>query len=627
MKKKIGVFIGEIAQEYQEIVAKGIAKKAEELGYDVIYICAYGNYTDDILYIEGEKACITLPDVSFFDGIIITEDVFDIDGMADELYEIIKAEAKCPVVYLRTTRPGCYGVVPENQLSMENMVRHFTDDHGFTDICYMSGKQCLQDSTERLNGYLSVMESKGIPVNDHMIFHGDYWRYKAVEALDWFMEGRDTYPQAIVCANDYMALSICEELQKRGIRVPEDVCISGFDYVDESKTNIPSLTSLEIDFEGIATKAVEIIDNILSGGFEEPVHRVPAKMRINKSCGCGKQHVFSNIIDLIKAEHRNTDDTKNIFLSVSEYQEAFEFNEYMSIARKYRRFMRADEVYFCMADKEEEGFDEVENDTKFTRLMHLKKSFVGESTVDYDIKFPRKKILPDELWRDDRCDKYCVFAVHFKNKLYGYIVAKMPEDGQWFDIYTQGYLMTLANAIENSEIHKKMEALEEIQALYQNDALTGILNRRGFDKKMQDRYALVASENKHLGLASIDMDNLKEINDTYGHSEGDKALILLANALKSVMKGGDFCARIGGDEFSAIIDITKPDRCTEFKKELQEAIEHININSMDLPYKIGASVGICQSNEHEASSLLSCVRIADSRMYSEKRERKAGRSL
>ena len=55
MNKKIGVFIGEIAQEYQEIVAKGIAKKAEELGYDVIYICTYGNYTDDILYIEGEK--------------------------------------------------------------------------------------------------------------------------------------------------------------------------------------------------------------------------------------------------------------------------------------------------------------------------------------------------------------------------------------------------------------------------------------------------------------------------------------------------------------------------------------------------------------------------------------------
>lgn len=205
------------------------------------------------------------------------------------------------------------------------------------------------------------------------------------------------------------------------------------------------------------------------------------------------------------------------------------------------------------------------------------------------------------------------------------MVARIPEEGQWFDIYTQGYLMTLANAIENSEIHRKMEALEDIKALYQNDELTGILNRRGFDKLMQERYALVASEGKHLGLASIDMDNLKTINDTYGHSEGDKALVLLANALKSVMKDEDFCARIGGDEFSAVIEVSSPDRCIKFKQEFQAAIDKANEEATDLPYKIGASVGICETSELEASSLLSCVRIADARMYSEKRERKAAR--
>ena len=67
----------------------------------------------------------------------------------------------------------------------------------------------------------------------------------------------------------------------------------------------------------------------------EQIHRVPAKLRINKSCGCGKQHVFSNLIDLIKSEHKNIDDTKNIFLSVSEYQEAFKYDEYMSSASSF----------------------------------------------------------------------------------------------------------------------------------------------------------------------------------------------------------------------------------------------------------------------------------------------------
>ena len=88
------------------------------------------------------------------------------------------------------------------------------------------------------------------------------------------------------------------------------------------------------------------------------------------------------------------------------------------------------------------------------------------------------------------------------------------------------------------------------------------------------------------------------------------------------MREGDFCARIGGDEFAAIIDVTKPERCAEFKQEFQAAINYFNANVNDMPYQIGASVGICESGEVDATSLLSCVRIADSRMYSEKRERK-----
>ena len=78
MRKRIGVFIGEIAQDYQRIVAQGVAKRANSLGYDTVFICSYGSYNEDILYAEGEKSCIHLPDCSTFNGIIVTEDVFDI---------------------------------------------------------------------------------------------------------------------------------------------------------------------------------------------------------------------------------------------------------------------------------------------------------------------------------------------------------------------------------------------------------------------------------------------------------------------------------------------------------------------------------------------------------------------
>lgn len=620
MRKRICVFIGEIAQDYQRIVAQNAIKRANSLGYDVVFICSYGSYNEDFLYAEGEKSCITLPDCSMFDGIIVTEDVFDIDGMPDELYEIIKKTAKCPVVYLRSTRDGCYSIQAENKASIESVVRHFTDVHGFTDICYMSGKKEAEDAQERLEGYLSVMAEKGIEVNEHMIFHGDYWRYKGDQAVDWFMEGREKYPQAIVCANDYMALSICKALRDRGVKVPEDVCVSGFDFLEESKAYIPSLTSLEVDFESMVNRAVEIIDNINNGNTEQTVTRIPAKLRLQKSCGCGEQYIYDNIIDIISRGQSIIDDTKNTFISVTEYQYSFGFDEYMNVASKYRNFLRSDKVFLCFADHDEAGFGEVENDAAFTEHVILKRIFEGENSVEnLEIKFPRRKLIPDEYWSETEPNNYCIFTIHFKNIVYGYLAAKMPEN-EWFDIHTQGYLMTLANAIENGEIHKKMEHLETIRAIYQNDALTGLLNRRGFDKALQDMYSKSLSDGTTLGIASIDMDNLKTINDTYGHGEGDNALTTLARCIKSSMHEGDVCGRIGGDEFAAIINVSYPGRCRDFKRDLTDALR--NEHTPGARFMVEASVGICETTENEATSLIQCIQLADKRMYEEKRAKK-----
>lgn len=623
MRKRIGVFIGEIAQDYQKIVTKCVSKRANELGYDTVFICSYGSYNEDIIYALGEKSCMYLPDISGFDGLIIAEDVFDIAGMADELYGLVKEKANCPVVYLRTTREGYYSVLPENRKSMEKMVRHFTDDHGFRDICYMSGKKGYKDANERLEGFLTVMKEHGIEVTDNMIFHGNYWRNKSAEALDWFMQGRDTYPQAIVCANDYMALSICEELKKRGVKIPEDVCVSGFDFLDEAKLNNPSLTSLEVDFEAMVINAVNIIHDTNNNVKRQSVNANEAILRLNRSCGCGSQHEIKELLKVVDYSQRQYDDTKNSFVSVTEYQDSVDFDEYMVVADRYRRFLRADKAYFCFCDESESGYGEVENDSTFTEQVILRRIFENPGiTEKTSVKFSRKKILPDELWEEKDYNNFCVFVLHFKNKVYGYVVTTIPEE-KWFDIYTQGYLMSLANAIHNCDIQSQMEKLEVIKDIYQKDALTGILNRRGFDKLFQESFAKAKIERKNIALASIDMDNLKVINDNFGHSEGDKALIILANALSSVLKTEEFCARVGGDEFAAVLNAECPERVSDFKNDFANALKRES--EVTGRYLVGASVGICESTEKPALSLVACVQTADRRMYEDKRSRKAGR--
>ena len=623
MKKKIAVYIGEIGGAFQHTVMNVISAKAKKLGYDVMVICSFGTYSFDMLYAEGEKACIRLADPSIFDGIIVTEDLFDNPGMGDELYEKLKKEAKCPVVYLRTQREGFHSILLENYTSMTKMVRHFTEDHGFNDICYMSGKIDSLDSSERLRAFMDVMAEKNIPVTENMIFHGDFWRDKGEKAVNWFMKDRDSYPQAIIAANDYMAISICDELRKRGVRVPEDVCVSGFDYADEAKNYEPRITSLEVDFAGMADKAMSIIDNINNGMCEEQVQYMPAKLVLNRSCGCGKHYDWEDISSILSRDYYKVASMKNNMLMGVEYQDCIDIDECLVTADRFRDAIKSDRALFCLSDMNEQGFDDVENDSSFTEQMILTK-VIGENADNYDIHtaFPRKELIPKEFYNEDETNIFFFFTIHYKNKVYGYMVTEMPKC-EWFDIYTQAYIISLANAIEKCNTHRLLEKLEEIRALYQMDSLTGLYNRRGFDKILRDKLTSNNGTDENYGIVSIDMDNLKVINDSFGHSSGDIALKALANIISDVIDDGEYAARIGGDEFSAIISIKDADTATRFKERLQKGIDEYNTNGGE--WKLGASVGICELHENKSATFFDCMMIADMRMYEEKRSKKSCR--
>lgn len=621
MRKKIAVFMGEITGSFQEVAVRCITERANALNYDVAVICTFGSYNDDFIYAEGEKAGIYLPDISIFDGVIVTEDVFDIEGMADEFYNHMKMHAKCPVVYLRTQRDGFYSLENENKEAMVTMTRHFVETHGFTDICFMGGKRESADAKQRLKGFLDVMAEHNLPVNEHMVFHGDYWREKGREAMDWFMEGRTTYPQAIICANDYMALAICEELTHRGVRIPEDVCVSGYDYVTEARRYYPTLTSLEIDFEDMAKRAVDIIDKANRGEPQPLHHKVVPQLRLHASCGCGCQLKGDEQIDIAIRNKNYTVSMKRFMMSLTEYQDSFDEEEYLWVAEKYSDLIQSDKIYVCLCDEKEVGYNEVEKDNAFSDRMILKRVLhQGENSERPNIYFDRKDLLPKSVWEQRKAQNYLFFTIHFKNKVFGYLATDFPKDC-WFDIFVQPYIMNLANAMESASVQKALTGLEEIRALYQKDALTGLLNRRGFDKQLRDALVKAKNDDNVLYIVSIDMDGLKQINDTYGHIEGDNALSKLGAVLQGVLEEGEFCARIGGDEFAAFLIGNDADRTDRFQSAFERALA--SVMDVDMHYSLKASVGICALNEEPDATLSSCIQKADMRMYENKRQHKS----
>ncbi len=185
--------------------------------------------------------------------------------------------------------------------------------------------------------------------------------------------------------------------------------------------------------------------------------------------------------------------------------------------------------------------------------------------------------------------------------------------------------MNFAVALENYRLHRSLNAMADIKRLYKEDALTGIMNRRGFEEQARIIYGDAAHLRQRVAVISIDLDNLKKINDAYGHLAGDDTLCRVASALEAVSNEATAYARTGGDEFSVVKRIEKPGEGSDFIMRLREELKKINERSAQ-PYIAEVSCGVYEVKDPAKVSLVRAMERGDEYMYEDKRQRKTVRN-
>ena len=154
------------------------------------------------------------------------------------------------------------------------------------------------------------------------------------------------------------------------------------------------------------------------------------------------------------------------------------------------------------------------------------------------------------------------------------------------------------------------------------DELTGITNRRGFMSLAKYILNLCTREKLPATLAFMDLNGFKPINDTYGHAEGDRALIEFSNELKRGLRNSDLFARLGGDEFTILLANTTCDDAELVIKKLSQSLKNYYDNS-DHPYELTFSYGIVEFNPQTHQSIEELLHEGDALMYQKKRKTKA----
>lgn len=163
-----------------------------------------------------------------------------------------------------------------------------------------------------------------------------------------------------------------------------------------------------------------------------------------------------------------------------------------------------------------------------------------------------------------------------------------------------------------------------LSRLSQTDALTGLLNRRGFDARLREALAAADAIGSGGALIYIDLDNFKQINDRHGHAQGDAALRAAAELLRRSFRAGDLVGRIGGDEFAAWMDGVEGAEMLRRGQELAAAAASLQRFAPDAERKVGFSIGIALLRPGRAARDSELVALADRAMYQVKHGAKGG---
>lgn len=226
--------------------------------------------------------------------------------------------------------------------------------------------------------------------------------------------------------------------------------------------------------------------------------------------------------------------------------------------------------------------------------------------IDYFIKNDSKLALQEELMKHNSA--YNRIVDYDFNGKHMWVTANY----ELIDYHGEKCILT--GIMDITEIRK---AEEELNQYASTDTLTGILNRRMGIKKLEDLLAESREDHLEFVLCFLDINNLKKINDTYGHSEGDRYILIVCDIIKRNLHEEDVFFRMGGDEFIIILKDLNKSQAENIWREIQRQFSQCNLNG-EFSYSIMASHGLSYYRSGMDIGLNDIIEKADKQMYIEK---------
>ena len=643
--KRIGVLLNDVNSDYVKEIVDGISSVCKKNGSPLFDFCIGELDFSYRPFDFQQKILARFCGRQNLDGLIVCSAVLGNHISKERLEEYVKSFSDIPLVSIGTKIPGVPSVVCNAAAGIQGVLDDLVSFHRCKRICLLGIIPGSAEAAERTKAVSDYLREKGLRFDEDCKIGGNFTYEGAMKCLDDYWERKGSFEfDAVFALNDDMAFAAIDFFAKHNISVPDKVRVAGFDDVPRSAICEPSLTTVNQQLFEQGQKAAEALFALLQKKRAPSVIEVSAAPRLRKSCGCA-----GRFLEPEKSERSLQSRTAAANAAATEWlDKKTQFhilNNFLASGQrrlnlaKFRRSFREMAMRFDISAAALCVYDEPVYVPENTGEINLPESACLFCAYDNERDFvqninseppffnPREKILPDGTMNFSR-GQYSAFILSNCETQYGYILLRKGYcENLVYSMMCVEFSRLFSGAWESSKAEKaarlQKERTERLNLISKTDELTGLLNRRGFMELGQQTIDIAVVLNQGGMVIFGDMDGLKNINDTYGHDAGDRAIKAEAEILKKNFRASDIVGRLGGDEFVIIAAGLGEPRLGEIRENIDADCKAWNIVHNE-GFELSISLG-CKPFTRDASSLDEILKEADVLLYAEKRGKKNAR--
>lgn len=625
MRRKIAVFSNGWGSEYLQQVGEGIWKRAKEANTDVFAFVHFSTHSGRPAENNGETSILRLPDLREFDGAVLLTNSFNQQAEFDYLAERI-AQTKIPAVSLQCPMDGAVFMETDNYSGAYEMTSHMIIEHNIGRIVFIGGYEEHEECRIRLKAVKDAAQNCGAPLREEDIYFGDWSAESAKVCIKECLRRNPQLPDAVICANDLMAIAVCEYFMEHDISVPQQVKVTGYDCLRQAQEHCPSITTVTQEWTTMGEKAVDILLDLIEGKETPQKISIRTKVVYGESCGCGlvgekgapergrNQGISTHRLDGMTIDQH----FRHLYMAVRKDKSIEDLHTSLSHFFEQEGFMEGENFSLSLNPK---FFTEPEDEDALKTVGFPEKMDVVCAMKDGCAKPYETLSLKEALFAASNEHSepgiYVCVPLHSENTLFGYAMLSRNlniASSNLLYIWTRHviqYLEQVRSNVQISELNRKLEALSV------TDALTNVYNRTGCERILFPFLKKTQEEGRQGILMIADLDRLKIINDRRGHAYGDIALRLVAQAMRKSIPEDFYVGRFGGDEFVIVGESRDGITVEKLEAEIERQVE-TDQRKADISFPISVSIGGILLEKGKAFALQESLQLADIRMYAVK---------